>query len=254
MSSVEPFYEHSDPSMPDASLMHVSDARLNHILIRRSGRCASLSEYAQVCGMSVSEVAAQIDDYLDAGDLALEFCGEEVFLHTAPHGRPAPSGVKSIEANLWEHLRSRGDPDTAYGLWKTLRSLERAGWEVEYRASELSGAPGSGHRGAADLGVIVRGRTIGVVLDPADFFESVGDRYEQAGEGVVALVCPSGSLAPTVSLVRRWILSRRYSPMLRVLVLEAPGYNPTLLSAGDLAVNPVSVSRDELGEYFWSTS
>jgi hypothetical protein len=135
-----------------------------------------------------------------------------------------------------------------------LRSLERGGWEVEYRAEELAGAPGSGHRGPAELGLIVRGRTIGVILDPADFVSSLGESYEQAGESVVALVCSEGALAGTTSLVRRWMLSRRYSPMLRVLVLEAPRYNPTLLSAGDSAITPVSVTRDELGEYFWSTS
>lgn len=253
MSSVEPFYEAVDASMPDTSLIHVSDARLNHILIRRPGRCASLSEYAQVCGMSASEVASQLDGYLDAGDLALEFYGEEVFLHTAPQGRPAPRGVKSIEANLWEHLRQRGDVDTAFRLWQMLRSLERAGWEVEYRSEELAGTPGSGHREPAALGLIVRGRTIGVILDPAEFINSVGESYEQAGESVVALVCAEGTLASTASQVRRWMLSRRYSPMLRVLVLEAPRYNPTLLSAGDSAIKAVSVTRDELGEYFWST-
>jgi hypothetical protein len=92
-----------------------------------------------------------------------------------------------------------------------------------------------------------------VILDPAEFINSVGESYEQAGESVVALVCAEGTLASTASQVRRWMLSRRYSPMLRVLVLEAPRYNPTLLSAGDSAIKAVSVTRDELGEYFWST-
>jgi hypothetical protein len=253
VSSVEPFFQ-SDLSAPDASFIHVSDARLNHILIRRSGRCASLSEYAEVCGMSVSEVASQLDAFLDAKDLALEFYGEEVFLHTAPRGRPAPVGTRSIEANLWEHLRGRGDIDRAFGLWQTLRALERAGWEVEYRSEALSGAGGTGQREPAELGLIVHGRTIGIVLDPIKFIESVGDGYEQAGESVVALICADGALASTTAMVRRWMRSRRYSPMLKVLLLEAPRYNPTLLSAEDSAITPVSVTRDELGEYFWSSS
>lgn len=227
------------------------DPRVARILSQSPHTCATLDEYAKANNMATSDVVELLGQYLDSGLLSLDFYGDAVFLNTAPQGRDANTG---IPANMWEQLRSRVSVAHAYALWQLLRSLESVGWDVEYRISRILFG-----LGRVDdppyLGVVVGQRIVPALIFPS--VESlVGhgglfDQYEQAGCSALAVICDEGALDEMVTALRRWAAASRVPPTLRALVLEAPRYNPVLITPHDAAIEPVSVSRDTLGNYFW---
>jgi hypothetical protein len=233
--------------------IHVGDPRLNRMLLHEPSKCASLNEYAQACGMPTNQVATLLDEFLDSEAIGLDFFADEVFVNTAPHGRPAPDGTVDIPPNLWEQLRVRVGVDTAYTLWKLLRSLERSGWVVEHRLHRIM----FGLASVADppyLGVKAGAIWVPLMIFPSPdaLIRSGGllDQYERAGSSAIGVVCDEQELDSMVTAVRMWALSKREPPVLSVLVLEAPRYNPTLLTPRDAAITPVAVTRDALGNYF----
>jgi hypothetical protein len=236
------------------SNLDLRDPRLKRIMLRDPDRCATLSEYAEATGMAIEEVLEALEHYLDDSSMSLEMAGNEVFIHTGPNGREPGSLTINVPPNLWEQLRIRSDVDAAHSLWQLIRDMERVGWVIEHRLSRIT----------ALLGPLQEQPYIGVmtghVVVPALLFPSpqvLGSRmglleqYEHAGATAVAVVCTEGSLDRVVTAVRRWILDRRLAPEMNVLVLEAPQYNPVMLSPGDGAVKPVAIMRDNLGDYFW---
>jgi len=240
-----------DPTRPTIS---VADPRLTRLLLREPQRCATLGEYAQACGIDTTRVVELLGSYLDNGTLSLDFFGDEVFVNTAPHGRPLPEASADVPPNLWESLRSRVGVETAYALWRILRSLERAGWLVEHRLHRIMFGLGR-VQDAPYLGVKVGQVVVPTMIFPtAEMLGREGgllDQYEQAGAAALAVVCDERGLDEAVTAVRRWVLGRKAVPTMSVLVLESPRYNPTLLSPGDAAMAPVAVTRDTLGNYFW---
>ena len=239
---------------PDRPTISVADPRMTRMLLREPDRCATLNEYASACGMDTSEVVSLLAPYLDSGTLALDFFGEEVFVNTGPSGRPAPIGSADVPPNLWEQLRTRSGVEGAYGLWKLLRSLERSGWAVEHRPHRIMFGLGQVNE-LPYLGVRAGQVTLPTLIFPlADALTHHGgllDQYEYAGASAIGVVCDERGLDSMVTVVRQWVLTRRVTPRLSVLVMEAPRYNPTLLSAADAAVLPVSVTRDTLSNYIW---
>jgi hypothetical protein len=225
----------------------LGDPRLNALVVRTPDRCASLTEYAQASGMDTAEVVELFGQYLDDGTLSLEFVGDEVFVHTAPSGRPAPHGHADVPANLWERLRMRSDVEMSFAVWRLVRSMERSGWAVETNIAKVLFGLGPVNR-APFFGVAVGPQVIPVLPFPSlDEIAGAGGllaEYSHAGAPAVAVVCDQGGLDESCTAVRRWVLSHRYLPSMSVLVLEAPRYNPVLLAAADGAVQPVSTSRE----------
>jgi hypothetical protein len=65
--------------------------------------------------------------------------------------------------------------------------------------------------------------------------------------GLCAILCRHRELDVMITAVRRWMLGRPARAGLDVLVLEAPRYQPVLLTSDDGGLNPRSVSVDVLG-------
>jgi hypothetical protein len=80
------------------------------------------------------------------------------------------------------------------------------------------------------------------IADPA----GVLDDFEGAHARAVAITTPAGNLEPMITAVRRHFLSRRPTLTTSAVILEAPSFNPTLVTQGDFAVTPKSVSRTSL--------
>lgn len=231
----------------------VSDPRLTKLMQREPERCASISEYAAVTGIETGQVVELLGPALDEGALGLEIVGEEIFVHTAPDGRPGAAHLPEVQPNLWERLREGNHPDFAYALWRLARGLERAGWRVEanphrimFGLSRIDPRP--------YLGIHVANHIVPLLVHPAaaDLSRPDGllNTYDHAGAATVGVVCDSGALDEMVTATRRWVLGRRGQTYMSVLVLEAPRFNPTLLQPGDAAVTPRAVSRatlDQLG-------
>lgn len=235
-----------DPTRPTISL---ADPRLNQLIIRHPDRCASLTEYAQAAGIDTSEVVELFGPYLDNGTLALEFVGDEVFLHTAPSGRPAPISHADVPANLWERLRNRSSIEMSFAVWRLIRSMERAGWGVEtsltkvlYGLGPLVRAPYFGVRVGAQVVPVLPFPSVDEVAGPSGLLAE----YNRAGAPAVAVVCDEGALDEMCTAVRRWVLSHRFLPTISTLVLESPRYSPVLLAPSDGSIEPVSVSRETL--------
>lgn len=240
---------------PAPRVINVADPRLNRVLLRQPERCATVSEYAAAAGIETSEIIELFGPYLDDSTIALEIVGDEVFVHTAPQGRPAPSHHVQVAPNLWEQLRAESGPDAAYGLWRLVRGLQASGWKVAthpnrimFGLSQLTTRP--------QLGVDVGNTVVPLVVFPA--VDAVASRvgllaeYDRAGAAAVGIVCDQGALDEQVTAARRWILSHHMAPTMSVLILEAPRFNPTLLSGGDAGVAPRAVTRGVLDSLAWA--
>lgn len=234
-----------DPSRPIAQ---VHEPNLHHQVTRNNHRYATISEYAQGSGLDTARVAAAFLPLVDAGVVTLEVAGAEVFVLTSPHGRPGMRHLPEIAPNLWEMLRRHSTLEQSYLLWKVVRELERAGWEVEADpgqiASGLALVPGMS---APRLGVYVGQRCVPVVAYPSltDLAspDGVCEAFTRAGSPALAVLVPSGGLDDAVTAVRRWALTRPSPSRLVVLACEAPSFDPVALTAADPAVRPVAVDR-----------
>lgn len=241
---------------PTRRIISVADARLNGLLLRNPERCATVSEYSGATGIDTGAVIELLGPYLEDGTLELEFVGDEIFVHTAPSGRPVPMHVAQVPPNLWEALRVVAPSDYAYGLWKLVRGLERSGWKVETQAAKIN----SGLARLEEppfLGVWVGGVVVPVLIFPtSDALQATHgllSNYNHAGASAVAVVCDNGALDETITAVRRWVLGQRMLPSLSVMILESPRYNPTLITPNDAAVSSRSVSRETLDSLDWAS-
>lgn len=212
----------------------VADIRLQRLLFRGPS-LASLSEYAVAAEMDITVVLTQLEPWLDGRTLDLEAVGGELFLHTAPEGRPHPHGTAIVPANLWELLRQVGDPEYAATLWRIIRGLQAGGWQVRTH-------PVGATRPLTFLELMVdRTWTPMMVLPRRDRIGASDGplaRAEQRGVGKVVVVCAGGKLDGVVAEIRAWMTS--LSGLFEVVLLEQPRYTPTVLRTADIGVRPTS--------------
>lgn len=234
----------SAPWRPDPARRTVAfaDTYLTDAFLRGAERRATVGEYARAAGCDVAAVVAALGPYLDDGSLVLEAVDGEVFVLTAPQGRPVPDGTADVPANLWELLRGHADQAGAAELYRLVRALEAGGWHVEVNPARIRhdtdrGAP------RAVLGVDVGSAIVPVHLAHRVELAALLDRYDAAGASAVAIAIGAGELERFVTGARRHHLARGWPSGLSVLVLEAPRYAPTLVSPADGAVRPRSVTR-----------
>ena len=215
----------------------VADMRLQRLLIS-GAQLATLTEYARKAEMDVMEVITQIEPYLEDHSFELESVGAELFLHTAPQGRPQPASAASVPANLWEFLRYVGDPDYASQLWKIIRGLELGGWSVRTH-------PIGSSTPLTFLEIHVNGLWFPTVVLPKKGRLAAHDgplsRAESRKVTDVVVVCSEGHLDEAVTEIRSWMADEKRS--LSVILLEQPRYTPAILTPNDTSVRPTSVSR-----------
>lgn len=238
---------HPNPTYPYNRPRHLNldDARLTSVLQREPERCATLSEYARATGIDAGRVMDLFGPALDCGAVSFEPVGPEIFVHTAPAGRPVQPGVPEVAANLWERLRVHGTKENAYQLWQLVRSLEDAGWEVESATARIMFSLSPVHP-VPELGVVIANQVFPLMIRPAvEELGAPGRRFDQlsrAGARLVGVVVPSGTVEEAVTAVRRlWLAG--FATSTTALILEGPRYNPVQIQAGDAAVASRSVSR-----------
>jgi hypothetical protein len=209
-------------------------------------RCATLNEYAAATGIDVSALLRILAEGLQRGDIQVEAVGGEIFLHTAPRGRPTPPENAQVAPNLWELLRRGHSAEEAYALWRITRDMQAAGWSVE---ADARGIPAAGGETAL-LGLRFAQSVVPVmILPPLEYLASQAGaltRYEVSGMGLCAVACKHRDLEPASTAVRRWMLGRPARAGLDVLILEAPRYQPILLTSDDGGIEPRSVTIDYL--------
>src|SRR5690606_23338751 len=142
----------------------------------------------------------------------------------------------------------------AHALWKLHRSLERVGWNVETQLNRILFGMGQ-VVDAPYLGVDVGNVVVPLIIFPsADALASPTGllaQYNRAGAAALGVICDQGALDQMVTAARRWGLSQAEAPSMSVLVLEAPRYNPTLLSPKDSAVRSISVNHRTIDALDW---
>lgn len=221
----------TNPSRPTIAL---ADIRLQRLLFRGAG-LASLGEYASAAEMEITEVLAQLEPWLDGSCLELEAVAGELFLHTAPQGRPHPAGAAVVPSNLWELLRQVGDPDYALQLWRIIRGLQQGGWQVRTH-------PVGSTRPLTFLELLVERRWTPMMILPRRDRLGADDgplsRARQRHVDQVVVVCGDGDLDPTVAEIRGW-MSTNPQPF-SVVLLEQPRYTPTVLRSSEGSVRPTS--------------
>ncbi len=226
-----------DPSRPR---IQVASAELTHVL-HTNPRPATVNEYSEVLGIDVDQVMLGMGSALDVGWLTLDLVGGQLFVNTAPQGRPGTYGTPDCPPNTWEMLRVRSSEKLSWALWKLARSLERSGWGVHVDPAVIA-ASCHGVPNAPYLSVTVGATVVPTLVFPgADKLQSgdLLDPYEVANCGSVAVVCDQGHLETVVTAVRAWMLNGRHHEM-TVLVLEAPRYQPVIVNPADGSAQAVS--------------
>lgn len=235
------------PMDPTRPVIQLAEPRLQRLFLNGGGRCASITEYAHATGIDVVTLTGLLSEHLDAGLLGLEAVGGEVFVHTAPDGRTPGGDTPQVPPNLWEMLRREGDTDHAYRLWRLVRELEEGGWSVEADPRRI---PPTSVGEIALVALRLGGYVAPVIVLPSadELAHPAGvlSRYERRGLSIVAVICRRGELDVMTTAARRWMFSRPVRSPLSVVVLEAPRYQPVMISTMDTSVIPTSVTREQL--------
>jgi len=222
------------------------DMRLTRLFCHEPQRCVTVNEYAAATGIPVDRLLEMLSSPLQRGELDVEAVGGEIFVHTAPMGRPAPKGFGQTQPNLWEVLRRDHSREQAYALWRIMRDMESGGWRVEADARYVP----SGRVENALLGLRLSLSIVPVLVLPElnDLSAQSGPlaRFEIGGMGLCAVTCLHRKLDATVTAVRQWMLGRPARAGLDVIVLEAPRYQPVLLTSDDGSLTPRSVTVDAI--------
>jgi len=228
--------------------LHLADARLEALFYHDTWRYATVGDYARALGRDVLAVLDALGGCFADGTLGVEAVGDELFVHTAPAGRPAPDGVVQVVPNLWETLRNGRSAEEAHRTWGAVRDIAAAGWDVEVRPDYVPG-----HRSTLPHPPFCAVRLANGTLVPV-VYGAAAERL--AGpSGVLAawaatplpavlLTCPAGGLDHYVTEVRRFLRTSPASMDLAVMVCEAPRYEPVLLTRDDVAIDGRTVVLD----------
>ena len=228
-----------DPNQP---VLTFDDMRLTRVMQQEPWRCASINEYAGATGLGIDRILELLREPMRREEIAIEAVGGEIFLHTAPAGRPTPRGLGQVPPNLWEVLRREHTSEESFTLWRITRDLEAGGWHVEADPRNIPTIAGE----TALLGLRFTASVVPLLILPA--MEEVSSlsgpltRFEVAGTGLCALTCLHRRLDAAVTAVRTWMLGRPIRANLDVLVLEAPRYQPILLTGDDGGISPRAVT------------
>lgn len=212
------------------------------LLRNRSAELATVGEYAAAGAMSVDEVISDLTPLLEGGMLAIESADGELFVLTCPKGRSG--AVLEPPANLWEDLRRSRTVSQASREWRLYRVLERSGWRVVVEPQRwlvhLTGADL-----AVSLGVVAAGKLAPLLdsVSAADIRRGDGPLgiIDRAGVDVAAITCPQHKLDEYVTAVRAFHLSKVVPTPMVVLVLEAPRFQPVVVTAADKAIDAISL-------------
>lgn len=224
------------------TVLTFADMRLTHCMQRDSRRCATVNEYAAATGISVTRILDILNEPLTKGDIDIEAVGGEIFVHTAPQGRPTPAHLSQVPPNLWEILRRNHDPEAAFAIWRIGRDLETSGWNIESDGGRVPTVPGQ---------QILLGLRFTLNVVPVIIFPSVAEietqgglltKYELSGVGLCAFTCLHHKLERSITGVRHWMLGRPSRAGLDVIILEAPHYQPVLLTSDDGGISPRSTT------------
>ena len=85
----------------------VADPRLTKLMQREPETCAGVSEYASRTGIETGQVIQLLGAAVDEGVIGFEIWAEEIFVHTAPAGRPTGSCSGSVSSPSSRRSASR---------------------------------------------------------------------------------------------------------------------------------------------------
>lgn len=254
MSNFDSFSNGNYDNVANRPAFMLRDAGLTFTLLRRGENLASIQEYASKSGLRPDEVLECLETHLISGALVVEISGSESFLHTAPQGRPAPLWLPEVPANMWERLRKSNSVEKAHAIWALLKDLNAVGWRTEFDSTKIKS--GLGYLpDPPQMGILI-GKPENERLLPLIAFPSTSQlnapggilaMYEAAGAGAISITCDTGQLDSTASAVRLWMLARPIRPVLKVYILEAPRYDPVLLSPSDSSIQPRATSIQDIG-------
>ena len=226
----------------------LADPRLTQLVNREPEKATTLTEYAQATGLDTNRVVELLKDALDSGSLKFEPAGGEIFIHTAPGGRPVPPHMPNVPANLWENLRTHSSPAQAYLLWRLVRGLEAGGWATEAAQERIKAHLGP-LQPSPTLAILVDGIVAPLILHPTTEVlanpRGPAAALSDAGATVIGIIVDSGELDPTTTAIRQLCVNRTDIKTV-FLILEAPRYNPVAIRADDAAVTPRANATNQL--------
>lgn len=226
-----------DPSRPRIAVPGGDLTRVLHT----QPRPATVDEYAQLLGRDIDSVMSSLAVALDAGWLELDLVAGQLFVNTAPQGRPGPAGMPDCPPNTWELLKRGANEKFAWALWKLIRSMESVGWGVHVDPAVIA-ASCRGVEAVPHLAVTVAAAVVPTLVFPPVSRLQTGsllDPFEFANCSSVGVVCDQGQLEAVVTACRAWMLNGRRHE-LGVLVLEAPRYSPVVVDPLDGSTQAIS--------------
>lgn len=213
-------------------IINLSDIRLQRLLFRGND-LASLNDYAEKAEMGISEVVANLEPWLDGRTLDIEAVGGDLFLHTAPLGRPQPLDVAVVPANLWEILRQVGDSDYASMIYNIIRGLQFSGWRCRIHPVDTANP-------ATFLELYINNNWIPLFLFPKKnriaVENGILDKLKVRNIKKVAIIINQKDVNPFLLEVRKWLYIDGNE--ITVVLLENPSFQPVILGPNDIAVKP----------------
>lgn len=217
----------------------LNDIRLQRLLFRGAD-LASLSEYAEKSDMGISEVIADLEPWLDGKTLEIEAYGSDLFLHTAPSGRPTPIGVAIIPANLWEILRQVGDTQYAAMLFSIIRGLQFAGWNCKTHALDANNP-------ATFLELLVNNVWSPLFIYPklnrVAIKKGILDKIAERKIQYVTLIVQHKETQQYIAEVKTWFTNN--DKELAVVILQEPSFQAVILNGKETGVKPNTVKYNQ---------
>lgn len=217
----------------------VNDIRLQRLLFRGAD-LASLSEYAEKSDMGISEVIANLEPWLDGKTLEIEAYGSDLFLHTAPSGRPQPLEVAIIPANLWEILRQVGDTQYAAMLFSIIRGLQFAGWKCKTHALDANNP-------ATFLELHVNNVWSPLFIYPkinrVAIKRGILDKIAERKIQYVTLIVQHKEAQQYIAEVKTWFTNN--DDELTVVILQEPSYQPVIITGKETGVKPKTIKYNK---------
>lgn len=227
-----------------------TDYRLTKLVLQDPIRCSSIYEYSFATGIPAANIVEEFYRYCQDASIAFEAADGEIFVNTSPHKRACEHTHYNFSQNLWEIFRQSNDVEKASRVFKIYRGMELAGWRLEYRPQNI---PMDYSGKQSELALKVGNLNLPLILFPnpksLDKKNSVLTQYAKTKLPIISMLIEEGSLDLVLSYSRKWFLETSANKNLDILILEAPTFNPYILSGTDGSLQARSATLSYLNNH-----
>jgi hypothetical protein len=228
----------------------IRDVRLSKLLLREPLRASSCSEYAKITGISITSILSMLEIYIHNEDIILETTRDDVYLRINNCLGKCHHRHNYFPPNIWSLVRSNNSLEEAERYYKIFKTLKFMGWQVEGNNKKI---PTDRNHQRPLFGLTIHNLTIPLVIFPPyrelAQRDSILSRFLKINNNLVALLIPEDTLEKYIAHIRAWMKTNNVTDF-DILLLEAPTFNPIVISTADGSLEPRMVSITNLPERY----